>query len=255
MLGAGYSVSAFTRWGEDMDMVWVKSRTGRAGARPARHARRRSSTTRSRASAPRAARRSSACPARGRTGCRTSGWSSRRANGEEIQSEYFVARERADEAIAAMREVGPRIRDLLQVCELRTIAADELWLSPQYGQDTFAIHFTWRRDQAARRARARARRGGAAAARRAPALGQALPRPARATSGSRTSSRSAPLGPARRVPQRLDAGEPTRGRVARATTGRSPRARTAGRRPCWRPSPRPPSTRPPRRAAAPGPPG
>jgi len=34
------------------------------------------------------------------------------------------------------------------VCELRTIAADELWLSPQCGQDTFAIHFTWRRDQA-----------------------------------------------------------------------------------------------------------
>jgi xylitol oxidase len=71
------------------------------------------------------------------------------SNGEEIQSEYFVARERADEAIAAMREVGPRILDLLQVCELRTIAADRLWLSPQHGQDTFAIHFTWRRDQAA----------------------------------------------------------------------------------------------------------
>jgi alditol oxidase len=35
------------------------------------------------------------------------------------------------------------------VSEIRTIAADSLWMSPQYGQDTIGIHFTWQRDQAA----------------------------------------------------------------------------------------------------------
>ena len=38
------------------------------------------------------------------------------------------------------------MRPLLQVTEIRTIAADELWLSPQYRQDTVALHFTWRLD-------------------------------------------------------------------------------------------------------------
>jgi xylitol oxidase len=38
---------------------------------------------------------------------------------------------------------------VLQVSEIRTQAAVELWLSPQYGQDTVSIHFTWRRDPAA----------------------------------------------------------------------------------------------------------
>ena len=36
----------------------------------------------------------------------------------------------------------------MQVTELRTIAADALWLSPQYGRDTLAIHFTWLPDAA-----------------------------------------------------------------------------------------------------------
>jgi alditol oxidase len=29
---------------------------------------------------------------------------------------------------------------------VRTVAADRLWMSPQYGQDTIAIHFTWHPD-------------------------------------------------------------------------------------------------------------
>ena len=32
---------------------------------------------------------------------------------------------------------------MLQVCEIRTIAADELWLSPNYRRDSVALHFTW----------------------------------------------------------------------------------------------------------------
>jgi xylitol oxidase len=33
------------------------------------------------------------------------------------------------------------------VSEIRTIAADRLWMSPQYGQDTVGIHFTWNPEQ------------------------------------------------------------------------------------------------------------
>jgi xylitol oxidase len=35
------------------------------------------------------------------------------------------------------------------VSEIRTVAADELWMSPQYEQDTIAIHFTWQPEQQA----------------------------------------------------------------------------------------------------------
>jgi xylitol oxidase len=48
-----------------------------------------------------------------------------------------------------MRAVGGVVGRVLQVSELRTVAADRLWMSPQYGQDTIAIHFTWTLDQAA----------------------------------------------------------------------------------------------------------
>jgi alditol oxidase len=41
------------------------------------------------------------------------------------------------------------VRPLLQVSEIRTIAADRLWMSPQYGQDSIGIHFTWKPEQAA----------------------------------------------------------------------------------------------------------
>jgi xylitol oxidase len=69
--------------------------------------------------------------------------------GEELQSEYLVPRTHAAAAIDAVRALGPRIRPVLQVSEIRTIAADTLWMSPQYGQATTALHFTWKRDPAA----------------------------------------------------------------------------------------------------------
>jgi xylitol oxidase len=69
--------------------------------------------------------------------------------GEELQSEYVVAREHAPGAIQALRGVGGAVAPVLQVGELRTVAADRLWMSPQYRQDTVCFHFTWKRDQAA----------------------------------------------------------------------------------------------------------
>jgi xylitol oxidase len=69
--------------------------------------------------------------------------------GDEIQSEYFVPRRHAVPALQAVRSLADTIRPVLQISEIRTIAADELWMSPQYDQATIAIHFTWRPAQEA----------------------------------------------------------------------------------------------------------
>jgi xylitol oxidase len=63
--------------------------------------------------------------------------------GEELQTEYLMPIEHALEAIRAVRGLGDRISPLLQVTEIRTIAADDLWLSPSFQRDSLAIHFTW----------------------------------------------------------------------------------------------------------------
>jgi xylitol oxidase len=147
---SGYSVSVFTRWNETVDQVWVKSRVTGApeearaelfGAVPAtveRH--------------PILGLDPIHCtPQLGVPGA----WSDRLPHfrmgftpsaGEEIQSEYHLPRRHAGAAIAALRELADTMRPVLQVTELRTIAADRLWMSPQYEQDTVAFHFTWERD-------------------------------------------------------------------------------------------------------------
>jgi len=66
------------------------------------------------------------------------------SNGEEIQSEYFVPRSAAGQALAVLADLAPVLAPVLRVCEVRTIAADHLWLSPAYRQDCVALHFTWR---------------------------------------------------------------------------------------------------------------
>jgi xylitol oxidase len=67
--------------------------------------------------------------------------------GDEIQAEYLLPRSRAVEAIAALRLLHARITPLLHVTEIRTMRADDLWLSPASGIDTVGIHFTWHRDE------------------------------------------------------------------------------------------------------------
>ncbi|RZU60593.1 FAD-binding protein [Zhihengliuella halotolerans] len=71
------------------------------------------------------------------------------SSGRELQSEYFVPRADAPAAIEAFRSLGDRISPLLQISEVRTVRADDLWLSPARGQDTVAFHFTWLPDQPA----------------------------------------------------------------------------------------------------------
>lgn len=66
--------------------------------------------------------------------------------GEELQTEYLVPRQHAIAAFDAIYSMRDRIAPLLQVSEVRTIAADDLWMSPCYGQDCVGIHFTWKKD-------------------------------------------------------------------------------------------------------------
>ena len=148
---AGYSVSVFTRWGEAVDQVWVKSRVtdapeqvrgdlfGATAATVQRH------------------------PVLGLDPVNTTPqlgvpgpWSDRLphwrmgftpSTGEELQSEYLVPRRHAAATIQALRPLGEVVRPVLQVSEIRTVAADRLWMSPQYGQDTIGVHFTWTPDQ------------------------------------------------------------------------------------------------------------
>jgi alditol oxidase len=145
--GSGYSVSVLSYLGGSVDQVWVRSRVAEEpevvrddlfGARPAtvdRH--------------PILGLDPVNCtPQLGRPGP----WSARLpyfrmgftpSAGEELQSEYLVAREHAGAAIEAVRGLADRIRPVLHVCEIRTIAADRLWMSPQYERDSVGIHFTW----------------------------------------------------------------------------------------------------------------
>ena len=149
----GYSVSAFTRWGDAIEQVWVKGRVsdapeavradlfGAVAATVNRH--------------PILELDAVNCtPQLGEPGR----WSDRLphfrmgftpSSGHELQSEYLVPRRHAAAAIQEMRALGDVIRPLLQVSEIRTVAADQLWMSPQYARDTVGIHFTWEPDQVA----------------------------------------------------------------------------------------------------------
>jgi len=149
----GYSVSVFTLWGDQVDQVWVKRRVTEAPetVRGDLHGARAATVDRH----PILGLDPVNCTRQlGLAGP----WSDRLphfrlgftpSNGEEIQSEYLVARRHAVSAIDALRGLGPMLGPLLQVSEIRTIAADRLWMSPQYGQDTVGFHFTWRPDQEA----------------------------------------------------------------------------------------------------------
>ena len=68
------------------------------------------------------------------------------SSGKELQSEYFVPRRNAVEAILAVERLRDAISPHLMISELRTIDGDNLWMSPCYKQPSLAIHFTWKQD-------------------------------------------------------------------------------------------------------------
>ncbi|MFG6196782.1 FAD-binding protein [Nonomuraea sp. JJY05] len=69
--------------------------------------------------------------------------------GNELQSELILPREHAVKALRELFAIGDRIRPVLQISEVRSIASDDLWLSPFRGRESVGIHFTWIRDVAA----------------------------------------------------------------------------------------------------------
>jgi alditol oxidase len=199
IISAGYSVSVFTRLEPVVDQVWIKSRVTSQpevlrrdlfGAVPAtvdRH--------------PILGVDPVNCtPQLGRPGP----WWERLPHfrlgftpsvGDELQSEFFLPRHHAIAGIQVLNELAERLRPLLQVCEIRTIASDGLWMSPSFGRDTVAFHFTWLPEQ--------------------PLVEAVLVDLEQAVHGSRRGDRSAVrtparlqisdwrTGPSRRLPQRL----------------------------------------------------
>lgn len=148
---SGDSVSVFTRWGEQVDQVWVKVRDADEPVSQQLFGARAASVERH----PIIGLDPVNCtPQLGVPGP----WSERLphfrmgftpSSGDEIQSEYLLARGHATAAIEALRRLAAEIAPLIQVSEIRMIAGDGLWMSTAYGQDTVAIHFTWVADQAA----------------------------------------------------------------------------------------------------------
>lgn len=150
----GYSVSLFTDWtSTDINQVWVKRRTDRD--HPAVDVAGWGLTA---ADGPR-----HPVPAMPAENCTSQlgvagPWHARLphfrldftpSSGAELQSEYLVSTADAVEAITAVAGLRERIAPVLQVCEIRTVAADELWLSMNHRRDSVAIHFTWIADAAA----------------------------------------------------------------------------------------------------------
>ena len=68
------------------------------------------------------------------------------SSGAELQSEYFVPRDKGYAAILAVEQLRDQITPHLFISEFRTIAADDLWISPCYQRPSMAIHFTWKPD-------------------------------------------------------------------------------------------------------------
>ena len=68
------------------------------------------------------------------------------SSGAELQSEYFVPREKGFAAILAVEKLRDHLTPHLFISELRTIDGDDLWMSQCYKRPSMAIHFTWKPD-------------------------------------------------------------------------------------------------------------
>ena len=68
------------------------------------------------------------------------------SSGIELQAEYFIPQRNAVDAILAIQRMGKQIGPHLLISEIRTIAADDLWMSPCRNQPSVTIHFTWKQE-------------------------------------------------------------------------------------------------------------
>lgn len=149
---AGYSVSVFTDWvGDPIEQVWVKRRLESADETVPDEI---GGAVRRRAGAQIIESDDDNTTQQGIAGA----WSAHLphfridrtpSNGDEIQTEYFIAHSDAAAALQAVRALGADIAPHLLITELRTIAADDLWMSTASGRDSLAIHFTFKNEQEA----------------------------------------------------------------------------------------------------------
>jgi xylitol oxidase len=149
ILSAGTSVSLFTTWqSEVIKQVWIKSRADAFTPRAALYGARAADVKMH--------------PLAGHDATATTEqlgvagpWHERLphfrmdftpSSGAELQAEYYVPRARAVEGVQILQRWGRALGPFIFVSEVRTIAADDLWLSPAYKRDLVAFHFTLRQD-------------------------------------------------------------------------------------------------------------
>ena len=68
------------------------------------------------------------------------------SSGKELQSEYFISFENAYDGLIAIEKLNDKVSPHLFITEIRTIAADQLWMSPFYKKTCVAFHFTWKQE-------------------------------------------------------------------------------------------------------------
>ncbi|HEY1720080.1 MAG TPA: FAD-binding protein [Magnetospirillaceae bacterium] len=152
IMASGYSVSAFTPWQIDVvEQVWVKSEVEPGTAFAAKDSLfgGRPSTVKMHPivgvdSVNCTEQLGVAGPAHDRLPHFRMGFTP--ASGDELQVEYFVPRDHAVAAIRALRQFGPRMKNELLVGEIRTVAADDLWMSPCYQVPCVVFHFSFKQD-------------------------------------------------------------------------------------------------------------
>ena len=148
IMGAGYSVCFFTHWlNDNIDQVWVKCKSDQGfdgsasfyGATPATvdlHPIKVNSPV-------------NCTPQLGVSGP----WHERLphfkmnftpSNGDELQSEFFIDRANAFQAMKAISPYAEQMQDFLFISEIRCIAKDDFWMSTAQGRESVALHFTWK---------------------------------------------------------------------------------------------------------------
>ena len=149
IMDAAYSVSIFTTWKDAGNQIWVKDTAAPASVPGELHGARLATVKRHPILEMDPVNATDQLSVPG-------AWSDRLphfkmgftpSNGDEIQSEFHVPRVLGAPAIEALFKVRETFASLVQTTEFRTVAADGLYLSPQYRRDTLSIHFTWSSDQ------------------------------------------------------------------------------------------------------------
>ena len=151
IMSAGYSVSLFTDWQTDsINEVWIKSRVEGTNNNPPQEF----------FGAKLAAKNLHPIAELSAENCTEQlgvpgPWYERMphfkmgftpSSGKELQAEYFIPRKNAVEAMLAITKLAKQIGPHLFISEIRTIAADKLWMSPCRNQDSVAIHFTLKQE-------------------------------------------------------------------------------------------------------------